>query len=247
MLPGGRFRRGAACRGPRRPRGVPGDGRTVPPPGPATAFSSSTLAELYFQQGLVEHAVEVYRQLLDEAPGNERARARLAEIQSALPPATLGRRDGPRWSGRSRGSRPCWSPCRGDDRGRLRRRAEGGGEPGARDRGRHDHRDGRDPDREADDPARPEHGGGSRRVHHAPAGQSGRPPPTRGSAPWKSSRSRPSGWRLCSWPSPRSTSSSPPSPRAPSWAGRASPCGWPDSRCAGSSSSQPAELGRGRS
>jgi tetratricopeptide (TPR) repeat protein len=50
------------------------------PPG-ATPFSSSTLAELYLKQGLVERAVEVYRQLLVQEPGNERASARLAEIE----------------------------------------------------------------------------------------------------------------------------------------------------------------------
>jgi len=49
----------------------------------ATApFSSSTLAELYFRQGLVDRAVDVYRQVLREEPGNERARSRLAEIES---------------------------------------------------------------------------------------------------------------------------------------------------------------------
>ena len=51
----------------------------------ATPFSSSTLAELYFRQGLVETAVEVYRQVLADEPENERARTRLDEITSALP------------------------------------------------------------------------------------------------------------------------------------------------------------------
>ena len=52
----------------------------VPESPPATPFSSSTLAELYFKQGLVERAADVYRQLLVEEPDNERARARLAEL-----------------------------------------------------------------------------------------------------------------------------------------------------------------------
>ena len=70
--------------------------RAAPPPasGPddaatragATPFSSSTLAELYFRQGLVDRAVEVYRQVLEEEPDNERARSRLAELESASPP-----------------------------------------------------------------------------------------------------------------------------------------------------------------
>ena len=51
-----------------------------------TPFSSSTLAELYLKQGLVERAAEVYRQLLVEEPANERARSRLAEIERMPPP-----------------------------------------------------------------------------------------------------------------------------------------------------------------
>jgi tetratricopeptide repeat protein len=57
----------------------PGQGEAGGAPG--TPFPSSTLAELYLKQGLVERAVEVYRQLLVEEPGNDRARARLAEIE----------------------------------------------------------------------------------------------------------------------------------------------------------------------
>ncbi len=52
-----------------------------------TPFSSSTLAELYLRQGLVQRAVEVYRQLLAEEPENERARTRLAELTSTVSPA----------------------------------------------------------------------------------------------------------------------------------------------------------------
>jgi hypothetical protein len=46
-----------------------------------TPFSSSTLAELYLKQGLVDRAAEVYRQLIAQEPGNDRARSRLAEIE----------------------------------------------------------------------------------------------------------------------------------------------------------------------
>ncbi len=57
-------------------------------PGGATApFSSSTLAELYFQQGLVDRAADVYRQLLEQEPQNEKARQRLGELQLAAPVA----------------------------------------------------------------------------------------------------------------------------------------------------------------
>jgi tetratricopeptide (TPR) repeat protein len=50
----------------------------------ATPLSSSTLAELYLRQGLPERAIEVYRQLLSEEPGNARARARLVDIESSV-------------------------------------------------------------------------------------------------------------------------------------------------------------------
>jgi len=55
--------------------------------GDATPFSSSTLAELYFQQGLVERAADVYRQLLEQEPNNEKARQRLAELGRSEPVA----------------------------------------------------------------------------------------------------------------------------------------------------------------
>ena len=52
-------------------------------------IASPTLAELYFNQGFPEKAREVYRRLLEREPGNERARARLLELQqtSAAPEA----------------------------------------------------------------------------------------------------------------------------------------------------------------
>jgi tetratricopeptide (TPR) repeat protein len=46
-----------------------------------TELVSPTLAELYFNQGFPEKAIEVYRRLLEKEPGNERARARMAELQ----------------------------------------------------------------------------------------------------------------------------------------------------------------------
>jgi tetratricopeptide (TPR) repeat protein len=63
----------------------------APAPVPATAGSegglaSSTLAELYFNQGFPEKAIEVYRRLLDLEPGNDRARARLAELHEMIAP-----------------------------------------------------------------------------------------------------------------------------------------------------------------
>lgn len=55
-------------------------------------FSSSTLAELYLRQGMQERAVEVYRKVLAEDPGNERARAGLAALEP-LPVSAGGRAD----------------------------------------------------------------------------------------------------------------------------------------------------------
>jgi tetratricopeptide (TPR) repeat protein len=54
--------------------------------GDAPPIASSTLAELYLRQGFVDRAMEVYRQLLQREPGNERARARMEELSA--PPAT---------------------------------------------------------------------------------------------------------------------------------------------------------------
>jgi hypothetical protein len=63
-----------------------------PPPAPALPASppsppvaSPTLAELYVNQGFVEKAVEVYRELLQRDPGNEKAAQRLAELQVVAP------------------------------------------------------------------------------------------------------------------------------------------------------------------
>jgi tetratricopeptide (TPR) repeat protein len=65
---------------------------TPPPPAPprmaagpareADELTSSTLAELYFNQGFTDKAIEVYRQLLQREPGNERGRTRLAELEA---------------------------------------------------------------------------------------------------------------------------------------------------------------------
>jgi tetratricopeptide (TPR) repeat protein len=76
---------------PEAPAATPPPGEAAPPPGEddvagasdAPPFSSSTLAELYLRQGLQERAVEVYRQVLAGDPGNERARVRLAALETA--------------------------------------------------------------------------------------------------------------------------------------------------------------------
>jgi hypothetical protein len=43
-------------------------------------LASPTLAELYFGQGHIQRAVEIYRQIVEREPSNERFRARLTEL-----------------------------------------------------------------------------------------------------------------------------------------------------------------------
>ncbi len=61
----------------------------APPPAPSESpeepvaeLASSTLAELYFNQGFTDKAIDVYGQLLEREPTNERARSRAAELQA---------------------------------------------------------------------------------------------------------------------------------------------------------------------
>lgn len=51
------------------------------------AFVTETMAELYVRQGLIEHAVGVYRQLVSQSPGDTRLRARLDELEGRPPVA----------------------------------------------------------------------------------------------------------------------------------------------------------------
>jgi tetratricopeptide (TPR) repeat protein len=44
-----------------------------------------TLAEIYFQQGLREQALQIYRQLLELEPGNDSVRSRINEIEASRP------------------------------------------------------------------------------------------------------------------------------------------------------------------
>jgi tetratricopeptide (TPR) repeat protein len=62
-------------------------GAGLPLPAPAVPASepelaSPTLAELYFDQGFMDKAIEVYRRLLERDPGNKRLSSRLAEIEA---------------------------------------------------------------------------------------------------------------------------------------------------------------------
>jgi hypothetical protein len=74
---------------------LPGSSAPAEAPSGATApFSSSTLAELYHQQGLADQAVAVYRQVVQQEPANEKARTRLRELENAAaaPPDRAARR-----------------------------------------------------------------------------------------------------------------------------------------------------------
>jgi tetratricopeptide (TPR) repeat protein len=53
-----------------------------PPSGEPPALSSSTLAELYFNQGFTRQAIDVYKELLEREPGNERIAARIVELEA---------------------------------------------------------------------------------------------------------------------------------------------------------------------
>jgi tetratricopeptide (TPR) repeat protein len=62
------------------------------PAGSSSPFPSSTLAELYFQQGLVDRAKDVYRQLLEQDPANPKARSRFAELEREAAPGPADER-----------------------------------------------------------------------------------------------------------------------------------------------------------
>ncbi len=105
-------KRGSAGSGAERPRadaspsperaGGEGSGGGANPAGgvdhaEAVPFSSPTLAELYLRQGFAARAIEVYRRVIAENPENEKARARLSELQ-----ALAGRQEAEQADGRRR-------------------------------------------------------------------------------------------------------------------------------------------------
>jgi len=74
------------------PEPVPQAAATTPPeplPGDdirEDQFSTETLADLYAQQGLIEKAVNIYRQILEQAPEKESVRLKLDALQNQAPP-----------------------------------------------------------------------------------------------------------------------------------------------------------------
>ncbi len=53
--------------------------------GAGANVATVTLAEIYFQQGLREQALQIYRQLLEREPGNDSVRTRIQEIEASKP------------------------------------------------------------------------------------------------------------------------------------------------------------------
>ena len=63
---------------PNLPQGGPG---TVDSNDPEGRIATVTLAQIYSSQGFVDRAVETYRKILDQDPGNEEIKRRIAELQ----------------------------------------------------------------------------------------------------------------------------------------------------------------------
>ena len=62
---------------------APGMAWKTPEPEAASAeLASPTIGELYFNQGHVDKAIEVYRLVVEQDPGNQRAQARLSELEA---------------------------------------------------------------------------------------------------------------------------------------------------------------------
>jgi type II secretory pathway component HofQ len=82
---------------------VPGVGSDLDPDlpggGEGPELVSSTLAELYFNQGFTDKALDVYRQLLEREPGNERARARMKELRALDEHLKQEEAREPKWAG----------------------------------------------------------------------------------------------------------------------------------------------------
>jgi tetratricopeptide (TPR) repeat protein len=67
---------------------VPGFELSSPPPLDASAtggpISTETLADLYAQQGLTDKALEIYRQILQERPGDEIVELKISALEGAM-------------------------------------------------------------------------------------------------------------------------------------------------------------------
>ena len=78
------FASGPAPKPELEPRaGVP---TPLDPPSGDAQFSTQTLADLYAQQGLIEKAANIYRQILDQAPENEAVKLKLNTLEEQTQP-----------------------------------------------------------------------------------------------------------------------------------------------------------------
>ena len=102
-----------------------------PAAAPGPDLSSATLAELYFNQGFTDKALDVYRQLLQREPGNERARARVVEIEALDRHSASRGRPGPAACPRRARRRARHAPGGHRARHRPAGGAAGGGQEGA--------------------------------------------------------------------------------------------------------------------
>ncbi len=69
----------------------------MPEQGAGANVATVTLAEIYFQQGLKEQALQIYRQLQEREPENESVRKRIAEIEASKAEGDHGPESDPRW------------------------------------------------------------------------------------------------------------------------------------------------------
>ena len=76
--------------------GSPEEEENAPQSAAGANVATVTLAEIYFQQGLREQALQIYRQLLEREPGNDSVRKRIQEIEASKPEAGTGPGSDPR-------------------------------------------------------------------------------------------------------------------------------------------------------
>ncbi len=86
--------------------GYPEEEEMPPQNGVGANVATVTLAEIYFQQGLKEQALQIYRQLLEREPGNDSVRKRISEIEASKSEGENGNPDGQKPDSDPRRPRP---------------------------------------------------------------------------------------------------------------------------------------------
>jgi tetratricopeptide (TPR) repeat protein len=72
-----------------------GEEQTDAAPAPTAAFVTETMATLYLQQGHLDSALDIYRQLVELRPDDEGLRARMAEVEAQVNGAAASMEDFP--------------------------------------------------------------------------------------------------------------------------------------------------------